>query len=79
MSVYKLFPSKDSTIYSKVQYKNTGLDEILELTVDTTSSQYPYNSRFLIQFDSTEIKDIYSMENPNAKPYTETLPISVKL
>jgi len=26
-----------------------------------------------------KIKDIYSMENPNAKPYTETLPISVKL
>ena len=60
MSVYKLFHSKDYTMYYKVQYKNTGLDEILELTVDTTSSQYSYNSRFLIQFDTTEIKDIYN-------------------
>jgi hypothetical protein len=60
MSVYKLFPSKDATIYSKFPYTNTGLDEILELTVDTTSSQYSYNSRFLIQFDTTEIQNIYN-------------------
>jgi hypothetical protein len=27
----------------------------------------------------TKIQDIYKLENPNASPYTETLPTSVKL
>ena len=30
MAVYKLFPEKDSTIYSGFSTMNTGLDEILE-------------------------------------------------
>jgi hypothetical protein len=69
MSVYKLFPSKDATIYSKTPYKNTGLDEILELTVDTTSSNASYNSRFLIQFDTTEIQNIYNDFDLTVYPY----------
>jgi hypothetical protein len=69
MSVYKLFPSKDATIYSKSPYKNTGLDEILELTVDTTSSNASYNSRFLIQFDTTEIQNIYNDFSLTSYPY----------
>ena len=30
MAVYKIFPTKDATIYSQYPNKNTGLDPILE-------------------------------------------------
>jgi len=58
MAIYKLFPSKDATMYSKYPEKNTGLDEILELTIDQTDPNNPYVSRFLIQFDNNEINNI---------------------
>lgn len=60
MAVYKIFPSKDATIYSQYPSKNTGLDEILETStsVINTLTPYPQTSRFLIQFDTTEINDI---------------------
>ena len=59
MAVHKLFPSKDSTIYSFYPTMNTGIDPILEssnLTPPTDPT--PGVSRFLIQFDQTEIEDI---------------------
>lgn len=57
MAVYKLFPEKDSTIYSGFPSMNTGLDEILEASTfyDTIS---PEVSRYLIKFSQTEIEDI---------------------
>jgi hypothetical protein len=59
MAVYKIFPTKDSTIYSLYPSKNTGLDEILESSTSVIdASAFPQASRFLIQFDSTEISDI---------------------
>ena len=30
MAVYKIFPTKDATIYSLYPSRNTGLDEIIE-------------------------------------------------
>lgn len=59
MAVYKIFPTKDATIYSLYPSRNTGLDEILEasLTVNNASA-IPQTSRFLIQFSNTEINDI---------------------
>lgn len=60
MAVYKLFPTKDATIYSLFPNMNTGLDEILEAT--ETSFAYsdpnPQTSRFLINFSETEIDDV---------------------
>jgi len=59
MAIYKLFPVKDATIYSLYPSKNTGLDEILESSTSVIdASAFPQTSRFLIQFDSTEINDI---------------------
>jgi hypothetical protein len=59
MAVYKIFPTKDATIYSQYPSKNTGLDEILETTTTVNNlTAYPQTSRFLVQFDSTEINDI---------------------
>lgn len=56
MAVYKIFPSKDATIYSDTPNKNTGLDEILDVSVFPTSlSEYAIASRFLIQFSSDDI------------------------
>jgi hypothetical protein len=59
MAVYKIFPAKDATIYSLYPDKNTGLDEILESSTSVIdASPLPQTSRFLVQFDSSEINDI---------------------
>ena len=57
MAVYKLFPTKDSTIYSKYPAKNTGLDAIMEASADY-SSPIPQVSRYLIQFSQDEIDNL---------------------
>jgi hypothetical protein len=60
MAVYKIFPTKDTTLYSIHPEMNTGLDEILEasLEVGNLGTPAPQASRFLIQFDSSEITDV---------------------
>ena len=60
MAVYKIFPSKDATIYSLFPSMNTGLDEIIEATLTTFaySDPNPQTSRFLINFQESEIDDV---------------------
>ena len=60
MAVYKLYPSKDSTIYSLFPRMNTGIDEIIEATTTafSPSTPFPQVSRFLIQWSSDELVDI---------------------
>lgn len=61
MAVYKIFPTKDATVYSTYPNENTGLDEIIECSTKIesfTDLTGPQTSRFLIQFDTTEINDI---------------------
>jgi hypothetical protein len=59
MAIYKLFPTKDATIYSRYPSKNTGLDEILDVSIeDVQDSGNPQASRYLIQFSSTEIANV---------------------
>ena len=59
MAVHKLFPSKDSTIYSFYPTMNTGIDPILESSNLTPSTNpNPEVSRFLIKFDQTEIENV---------------------
>jgi hypothetical protein len=59
MAVYKIFPTKDATIYSLYPNRNTGLDEIIESSTSVTNATpLPQTSRFLLQFDPTEINDI---------------------
>ena len=62
MAVYKIFPTQDATIYSMWPNMNTGLDEIIEATLTSIAptEPNPQVSRFLIQFDQTEIEDIIS-------------------
>ena len=54
MAVYKLFPTKDATIYSKYPARNTGLDSIIEASVDKDAKL----SRYLIQFSQDEINTL---------------------
>jgi hypothetical protein len=61
MAVYKIFPTKDATIYSLFPNMNTGLDEIIESSqtqISTANAGNPQVSRFLIQFDQAEIDDV---------------------
>jgi hypothetical protein len=63
MAVYKLFPIKDATLYSDVPNTNTGLDQILEISNQNIvggNNITPYVSRFLTQFDQTQINDLFS-------------------
>ena len=90
MAVYKLFPTKDSTIYSRYPSQNTGLDSIIETTTDENSKL----SRYLIQFSQDEIDSlidnrigtssmqvnlktyIAAIENLNTDTTVEVFPIS---
>jgi len=61
MAVYKIFPTKDATLYSLYPEMNTGLDEIIEATTTTFSpfgDANPQVSRYLIAFDQNEIEGI---------------------
>lgn len=58
MAVYKIFPTKDTTLYSYYPIMNTGLDAILEASNTINIDGNPIISRYLIEFDTTEIQDI---------------------
>lgn len=60
MASYFIFPSKDTTLYSLYPSMNTGKDEILEITTQTSPFDETSleSSRILIQFPSNEINDI---------------------
>ena len=45
MAIYKIFPSADATVYSAYPAKNTGRDEILELTVKNSSDPLRFVDR----------------------------------
>lgn len=54
MAVYKIFPTKDTTVFSADVDKNAGIDEILELNT-SYDDLTPDVTRALIQFDTDEI------------------------
>ena len=58
MAVYKIFPTKDATLYSLYPSMNTGLDAILEASNIRYIDDKPYVARYLIEFDTSEIQDI---------------------
>jgi hypothetical protein len=57
MAVYKLFPTKDASLYSEFPSTNTGLDQILEASTYLKTGT-PYVSRYLIEFSTTEIQNV---------------------
>jgi len=60
MAVYKIFPIKDTTLYSAYPTMNTGLDAILEVSNKLNLNEDPEVARYLVQFDQNEITYIYS-------------------
>ena len=59
MAVYKLFPYKDSTVYSFYPKMNTGIDAIIEIfNINMAVDSYPQVSRFLTEFVQSEIEDV---------------------
>jgi len=58
MAVYKIFPTKDSSIYSYYPTKNAGIDEILDLGIYKSIEDTGDVSRIVIAFSPTEISNI---------------------
>tara|TARA_B100000767_G_C19772667_1_gene540891 strand:+ start:417 stop:2294 length:1878 start_codon:yes stop_codon:yes gene_type:complete len=54
MAIYKIFPTKDTSLYSQFPSQNTGLDEILEASTVITNTT-PQVSRYLLKFSQPEI------------------------
>lgn len=58
MAIYKLYPYKDTTLYSFYPDANTGLDPIIEVGSPLTTQASNNQIRTLIAFDQTEINSI---------------------
>jgi hypothetical protein len=71
MAVYKIFPTKDASIYSYYPTKNSGLDEILDISLYKSIENAGEVSRALLAFSNTEITDILSNKigSSNYKAY----------
>ena len=72
MAIYKIFPTADTTLYSGYVSANTGLDEILEATTNykihnpQVNGNLPQSSRFLLQFSTEELNNLFSTKIKNA-------------
>ena len=59
MAVYKIFPTKDATLYSAYPSMNTGVDAILEVSnTNPGISPSPRVARSLLQFDINDINEV---------------------
>ena len=59
MAVYKLFPYKDTTLYSFYPQMNTGIDPINQISnLNIAVNSNPQVARFLIEFVQSEIEDV---------------------
>lgn len=65
--VYKIFPSKDSSLYSAYPSLNTGIDEILSISTFFVNSSFEV-SRAVIQFSDDDIKNTINLI-PSASNY----------
>jgi len=59
MAVYKIFPTKDASLYSMFATMNTGIDPISQVSnLNLALSSSPSVARNLIYFDTAEIEDV---------------------
>jgi hypothetical protein len=54
MAIYKIFPTKDTSLYTEKKSMNTGLDSIIEASTYIKDSK-PQVSRYLLKFSQPEI------------------------
>jgi hypothetical protein len=59
MAVYKIFPEKDTTLYTEFPSKNTGLDQIIEASTYQSNATAQV-SRYLIKFSTSQISEMYT-------------------
>ncbi len=68
MAVYKLFPYKDTTLYSLYPDMNTGIDPIISITnLNIAIDSLPRVSRFLTEFVQDEIEDVINNKIGNSQ------------
>ena len=66
MAIYRIFPEKDSFIYTDQQVANAGKDEIIEIGGYPSSlSNTGQASRIIMKFSNTEIVDVINSEITN--------------
>ena len=59
MTVYKVFPIKDTSLYSMFPTMNSGIDPISQVSnLNLALSTNPTVARNLIQFDTNDISDV---------------------
>jgi hypothetical protein len=66
MAVYKIFPNKDTTLYSKTPYKNTGLDSIVEVSVKNSQDYQRYAGVVPVEYSPYYSYDFAYSEYYNA-------------
>lgn len=59
MAIYKIFPEKDTTLYTEFPAKNTGLDQIIEASTYQSNATAQV-SRYLIKFPTNQISEMYT-------------------
>ena len=64
---------QNATIYETDQYRNTGLDSILELQKETVNASSSYESRILIKFDLSALSASLSENNVSINDVTSSL------
>ena len=82
--MYRIFyAERDTTLYERFPNRNTGIDQILELTKNQSGSivegryrSQTFNSRILIDFGS-EIDSLTTAVNSGKLPATTTRPIQI--
>ena len=78
MAVYKIFPYKDTSLYSDYPSMNTGIDPILQVSnLNFAVDSSPSVARSIIAFDTTEIQDVLNNKvtgtwDANLKAYIAT-------
>lgn len=78
MAVYKIYPEKDTTMYSEYPSTNTGLDQIIELS--NTTSSFNVNSqvsRLLVKFPTSVIQNVIANDVGNPSLFRAYLKLYV--
>jgi len=67
MSIYKIFPESDTTLYSAYPTKNTGLDEILEVSIKNSEASAGSEDirRCIIKFSDSDIQKVNTLKSSN--------------
>lgn len=69
MAIYKIFPSKDATLYSRFPFKNTGRDQVLEVSAKNSLDYLRYSGNVPI-----ESSPYYSYDFAYAEYYNQPQP-----